>query len=102
MSRILPWMLLLVLPMRVWAADAVDVQERPATTVTFEADVRPILKAHCWHCHGEDAEVEGGLDARLARLLTKGGESGPGRCARESRGQFALPADRRRRDAARR
>jgi mono/diheme cytochrome c family protein len=77
MFRILPWMLLLVLPVQLWAADTVDVLASPANTITFEADVRPILKAHCWHCHGEDAEVEGGLDARLAHFLTKGGETGP-------------------------
>ena len=43
----------------------------------FEIDVRPVLKAHCWQCHGEDEELKGGLDARLARFLLKGGESGP-------------------------
>ena len=42
----------------------------------FESDVRPILKAHCWQCHGEVDELKGGLDTRLARLLLKGGESG--------------------------
>ena len=46
--------------------------ERPL----FETDVRPILKAHCWHCHGEETELQGGLDARLVRLLQKGGDSG--------------------------
>ncbi|MFO0977154.1 MAG: PSD1 and planctomycete cytochrome C domain-containing protein [Planctomycetaceae bacterium] len=48
-----------------------------AEDVVFENSVRPILKAHCWHCHGEDADLKGKLDARLVRLLTKGGESGP-------------------------
>jgi len=43
----------------------------------FETDVRPILKAHCWQCHGETEELKGGLDARLARFLLTGGESGP-------------------------
>jgi mono/diheme cytochrome c family protein len=49
-----------------------------AIPVRFETDVRPILKAQCWHCHGEEDERKGGLDARLARLLLKGGDSGPG------------------------
>lgn len=43
----------------------------------FERDIRPILKAHCWHCHGEDEHAEAGLDTRLARWLQKGGDSGP-------------------------
>ena len=43
----------------------------------FETDVRSILKAHCWQCHGETGEKKGGLDTRLARFLVKGGESGP-------------------------
>lgn len=43
----------------------------------FEKDVRPILKAHCWHCHGEEQELKGGIDTRLAGLLLKGGDSGP-------------------------
>lgn len=42
----------------------------------FETHVRPILKAHCFHCHGEEDELQGGLDLRLVRLITKGGESG--------------------------
>jgi hypothetical protein len=46
-------------------------------TLTFEKDVRPILKTHCFHCHGEEGETKGGLDVRLARFIVKGGESGP-------------------------
>ncbi|MCG8601689.1 MAG: PSD1 and planctomycete cytochrome C domain-containing protein [Verrucomicrobiales bacterium] len=50
---------------------------RSAESLTFEKDVRPILKAHCFHCHGEDGEMKGGLDVRLARFLQKGGDAGP-------------------------
>ena len=46
-------------------------------TLTFEKHVRPILKAHCFHCHGEEGETKGGLDVRLARFLLQGGKSGP-------------------------
>ncbi len=37
----------------------------------FESDVRPILKAHCIYCHGEDGEVKGGVDLRQVRLMTE-------------------------------
>ena len=47
------------------------------TDVRFETAVRPILKTHCWQCHGEENPVKGGLDARLARWLRQGGDSGP-------------------------
>jgi len=43
----------------------------------FETHIRPILKAHCWHCHGEETELQGKLDARFVRTLLAGGESGP-------------------------
>lgn len=45
--------------------------------LTFEKHVRPILKAQCFHCHGEEGEMKGGLDVRLARFLIKGGDEGP-------------------------
>ena len=48
-----------------------------AGAVSLEKDVRPILKAHCFHCHGEEEELGGGLDLRLKRLMLTGGESGP-------------------------
>ncbi|MBI3876545.1 MAG: DUF1549 domain-containing protein, partial [Verrucomicrobia bacterium] len=44
---------------------------------TYESDIRPILKANCFQCHGEGEKLKGGLDVRLRRLIAKGGESGP-------------------------
>src|SRR6516225_4179847 len=44
---------------------------------TFEKDIRPILKAHCFDCHGEGDKLRGGLDLRLRRLMLKGGDEGP-------------------------
>ena len=38
--------------------------------LTFEKDVRPILKTHCTHCHGEEEKPEGGVDLRLRRFMT--------------------------------
>ena len=52
-------------------------QEAPSEApIHFETEVRPILKAHCFHCHGEQDHREGGLDLRLVHLLEKGGDSG--------------------------
>ena len=45
--------------------------------LTFERHVRPILKAHCWQCHGGDGEAQSHLDLRLKRLIADGGDSGP-------------------------
>ncbi|MFG0263413.1 MAG: DUF1549 domain-containing protein, partial [Novipirellula sp. JB048] len=44
--------------------------------LTFEKDVRPIMKAHCFHCHGESGVKEGMLDVRLRRWILAGGDSG--------------------------
>ncbi len=43
----------------------------------FEDAVRPILKAHCFECHGEGKRLKGGLDVRLKRTLVAGGDDGP-------------------------
>ena len=50
---------------------------KAAEDIVFERDVRPILKTHCFHCHGEDGIKEGNLDLRLARFIQAGGDSGP-------------------------
>ena len=39
--------------------------------LTFEKDVRPILRAHCTHCHGEEEKPKGGVDLRLRRFMDK-------------------------------
>ncbi len=55
----------------------VAVVQLTAAPVLFEKDIRPILKAHCFQCHGEDGREKGDLDVRLTRLLLEGGEHGP-------------------------
>jgi hypothetical protein len=48
-----------------------------AAPPTFEKDIRPILKARCFDCHGEGEKLNGGLDLRLRLLMLKGGDDGP-------------------------
>ncbi|HEY0551653.1 MAG TPA: c-type cytochrome domain-containing protein, partial [Verrucomicrobiae bacterium] len=48
-----------------------------APSPIFEKDIRPILKAHCFDCHGEGEKLKGGLDLRLRRLILRGGDEGP-------------------------
>ncbi len=49
----------------------------PPGPLTFEKDIRPILKANCFTCHGEEGKLKSGLDVRLRHLIVKGGEKGP-------------------------
>ena len=35
----------------------------------YETQIRPILKAHCTHCHGEEPKPGGGVDLRLRRFM---------------------------------
>jgi mono/diheme cytochrome c family protein len=51
-------------------------QPTPHTRLTFEKDIRPILRTHCLDCHGSQNVRKGGLDLRLKSLMVKGGESG--------------------------
>ena len=60
----------------VYAAES-NTPKDGAEELVFERHVRPILKAHCFHCNGELGETQGGLDLRLRRFLVSGGDSGP-------------------------
>ncbi len=48
-----------------------------AAELTFERDVRPILKTHCFQCHGEGEKPKGGVDLRLRRLMGKTKDGDP-------------------------
>src|SRR4051794_8768543 len=52
-----------------WAAE-------PAGELSFERDVRPILKKHCFQCHGEGEKLKGGVDLRLRRFMVLPDEDG--------------------------
>jgi hypothetical protein len=65
--------LALVLVLSVRPAMAI---EEPAESLTFEHEIRPILKAYCLDCHGGEEELKGGLDLRLKRFAEAGGRSG--------------------------
>ena len=58
-----------------WPRAGQGLEKKPE--LTFEHDIRPILKVRCMHCHGESGEKEGGLDLRLRWLIVQGGDSGP-------------------------
>src|SRR5687767_1101829 len=58
-----------------------------AKQIDFTRDIRPILAARCWSCHGDKAS-EGGLRLHNSKAALAGGDSGkaiiPGKSA-ESR-----------------
>lgn len=64
------------MPVCLWAGDVLSAAADPES-LTFERDIRPILKEHCFHCHGEAGKKKGELDLRLRHLMAAGGESGP-------------------------
>lgn len=59
----------------VLAADPASAAGKPVE-LAFERQVRPILKAHCFHCHGEEPKPKGRLDLRRVRWMVRGGTSG--------------------------
>ncbi|MFM9965285.1 MAG: PSD1 and planctomycete cytochrome C domain-containing protein [Planctomycetaceae bacterium] len=67
---------LLLIAVGVLLACVVGERIGQADELTFESHVRPILKAHCFDCHGAEEELKGKLDLRLVRLMKRGGESG--------------------------
>jgi hypothetical protein len=60
------------------AADPIDLSKLPpaaARQVDFVKDIQPILKEHCYSCHGEHKQ-KGGLRWDVKQLANKGGDRG--------------------------
>ncbi|MDB5386070.1 MAG: Planctomycete cytochrome [Planctomycetaceae bacterium] len=51
--------------------------ETPPEVLTYEQHVWPILRAHCFDCHGAEEAKKGNLDLRLVRFMQTGGDTGP-------------------------
>lgn len=69
----------LLVGMSLWvvsAAAATPGHPKPPERPVFERDIRPIFKAHCFQCHGEEDKPKGGVDLRQRRLLLNRSESG--------------------------
>ena len=61
---------LLLIAFPTWVA----AEDKP---LTYERDIRPIFRAHCFDCHGATKDKKGKLDLRLKRFMVGGGETGP-------------------------
>jgi len=61
------------------AADKPAVSE--AGVKFFETEVKPILKAHCFKCHGGGKAIKGGLQLTSRAGVLKGGDTGPAAAA---------------------
>jgi len=59
-----------------WGVLAFGGARQAAKTPDFAADIRPILKTHCYSCHGPEKQ-EAGLRLDTKEGLEKGGASGP-------------------------
>ena len=72
LASVLAWILLIA----GLAVEPPSFGSTPTTPLSFERDIRPILKAHCFHCHGEGEKLKGGVDLRLRRFMLTNSESG--------------------------
>jgi len=60
--------------LRILIAFALSASASAATSspkMNFESDVRPILKTHCFHCHGEGEKLKGDVDLRLRHFMAE-------------------------------
>ncbi len=74
LSRSGMWLVVGVISVACLPSATVAAEGKP---LTFEGDIRPIFRSHCYDCHGAEKQKKGKLDLRLARLMRVGGETGP-------------------------
>src|SRR6185295_20041046 len=58
------------------ASSAAAAEFTPQALEFFEKEVRPLLAAKCFECHGKGKKLEGGLKLTGREGVLKGGESG--------------------------
>ena len=76
LNNIKAWRVIFILTAFFANDPKVKLSAKSEEILSFEADIRPIFKAACFHCHGEEKKKHGGLDVRLVHLMKTGGESG--------------------------
>ena len=76
LNNIKAWRVIFILTAFFANDHKVKLSAKSEEILSFEADIRPIFKAACFHCHGEEKKKHGGLDVRLVHLMKTGGESG--------------------------
>ena len=69
--------ILLLLALLLGTSPALAARRGANDKLSFEKDIRPIFRVHCYDCHGAASEIKGKLDLRLVRFMSTGGESGP-------------------------
>ena len=63
LQKLATWILVMPVFYIFWVFQAKAQEESP---IHFETQARGILKAHCFHCHGEAEQREAGLDLSTA------------------------------------
>jgi len=61
-------------------------------TQFFNEEVKPLLEAHCFKCHGATKKVKGGLSIRNRADLLEGGDSGPAASLKQADKSLLLEA----------
>jgi hypothetical protein len=73
-------------------ASAKGSQSLADDTEFFEKNVRPLLIARCWPCHGDAPKIKGGLRLTSRANIIKGGDSGPAAVSGDARGSLLVQA----------